>query len=48
MNKDIYERMILNITKFDVEDIIVTSGEEPGPSGPPAQNTGEYEMPTSL
>ena len=34
MNKEIYERMSLEITEFDTEDIIITSGEEP--VNPPA------------
>ena len=43
MNKETYERMILDITEFDAEDIIITSGEEPGPNIPPQFNPGEYE-----
>ena len=42
MKKDIYERMILSITQFDAEDVIVTSGEEPTPT-PPTYTPGEYE-----
>lgn len=44
MNKVTYERMILNITEFDAEDVIVTSGEEPTPTPPPF-TPGEYEPP---
>ena len=42
MNKDIYERMILTVTEFDTEDIIVTSGEQPSDI-PPLYQGSEYE-----
>ena len=43
MTKEIYERMILSITEFDAEDVIVTSGEEPTPT-PPSYTPGDYEL----
>ncbi|MBK6089275.1 hypothetical protein [Ruminococcus difficilis] len=29
MNKETYERLVIDVTQFDAEDIITTSGEEP-------------------
>ena len=29
MNKETYERPLMDVTKFDVEDVIITSGSEP-------------------
>ena len=47
MKKESYEKMRLDITEFETEDIIVTSGETPdpgpGPNTPPAPGPGEYE-----
>ena len=31
MNKETYERVILNITQFGTDDIIATSDEDPNP-----------------
>ena len=31
MNKETYERLMMDVTKFDVEDVITTSGVGPGP-----------------
>ena len=31
MNKETYERLNMDVTQFDTEDIITTSGEEPVP-----------------
>lgn len=31
MNKETYERLVIDVTQFDTEDIITTSGEEPVP-----------------
>lgn len=33
MNKETYERLMMDVTKFDVEDVITTSGVGPGPGG---------------
>ena len=30
MNKETYERLMMDVTKFDVEDVITTSGVGPG------------------
>lgn len=32
MNKETYERLYMDVTQFDTEDIITTSGEEPTPT----------------
>lgn len=29
MNKETYERLLMDVTEFDIEDIITTSGETP-------------------
>ena len=48
MKKESYERTKLDITCFDAEDIIITSGEEPTPVNPPSFTPGTYEMPTGF
>ena len=53
MNKETYERSELEITAFDVEDIITTSGVGPGGGGgtepateqPTSEPLGPYELP---
>ena len=30
MNKETYERLLMDVTEFDTEDVITTSGETPG------------------
>ena len=51
MNKETYERSELEITAFDVEDIITTSGVGPGGGGtepateqPTSEPPGPYEL----
>ncbi|MBQ9680267.1 MAG: hypothetical protein IJV48_06255 [Ruminococcus sp.] len=44
MNKETYERLYMDVTQFDAEDIITTSGETPTPTRPPL-NPGDNEMP---
>ena len=55
MNKETYERLAMDVTKFDVEDVITTSGEGgdtpgPGPGGnaPAFAPTSSWEMPAML
>ena len=45
MNKETYERLMMDVTKFDVEDVITTSGvgPAPGPGGNDPLDT--YELP---
>lgn len=51
MNKEAYERLAMDVTKFDVEDVITTSGEggdTPGGNTPPAFTSSNWEMPVGL
>ncbi len=51
MIKEAYERLFLDVTEFDVEDIITTSGVGPGgdePSTEPTQPLDPYELPIGL
>lgn len=34
MNKETYERLLMDVTEFESEDIITTSGETPAPVRP--------------
>ena len=48
MMKETYERLDMDVTKFDVEDVITTSGEEPT-GGPPAFDPkNPWEMPVGV
>ena len=40
MNKEAYERLAMDVTKFDVEDVITTSGVGPGPGPGPEPGEG--------
>ena len=42
MNKETYERLLMDVTEFEAEDIITTSGETPTPV-PPPYTDGENE-----
>ena len=53
MIKEAYERLELDVTEFDIEDIITTSGIGPGgggdePSTEPTQSLDPYELPIGL
>lgn len=53
MIKKAYERLELDVTEFDIEDIITTSGIGPGgggdePSTEPTQPLDPYELPIGL
>ncbi len=53
MIKEAYERLELDVTEFDIEDIITTSGIGPGgggdePSPEPTQPLDPYELPIGL
>ncbi len=46
MNKETYERLSMDVTQFDVEDVITTSGVTPGGGGGSDSHTltpGDYE-----
>ena len=49
MKKETYERLAIDVTEFDVEDVITTSGVNPGHSTnePPFDPTNPWEMPVS-
>ncbi len=47
LNKETYERLLMDVTKFDAEDIITTSGE--GTTTRPAfAPTSEWELPVGM
>lgn len=46
MIKESYERLLIDVTKFDIEDVITTSGQEPTPPIP-GLHFGPNEMGTS-
>ena len=55
MNKETYERLLMDVTEFDTEDVITTSGPGgdtpgPGPGGntPPAFTSSNWEMPVGF
>lgn len=46
MYKEAYERLNMDVTRFDVEDVITTSGEHGGGgTTPPPFVPGDWEMP---
>ena len=46
MYKESYERLAMDVTKFDVEDVITTSGETSGP--PVFDPDNPWEMPAGV
>ena len=54
MNKETYERLLMDVTEFDTEDVITTSGEgggggdTPGGNTPPVFNPDPWEMPVGV
>ncbi len=49
MNKETYERLLMDVTEFDTEDVITTSGITPGGNTPPALNPDNpWEMPVGM
>ena len=49
MIKEAYKSLELDITRFDIEDVITTSGIGPGEDeNPPDFDTGIYELPNGL
>ena len=45
MNKETYERLMMDVTKFDVEDVITTSGGGSGGGGGGNDPLDTYELP---
>ena len=48
MNKETYERLLMDVTEFDTEDVITTSGITPGGNTPPGFNPDKWEMPVNM
>lgn len=48
MMKETYERLAMDVTKFDVEDVITTSGITPGGNTPPELSPTGWEMPVNM
>ena len=49
MNKETYERLLMDVTEFDTEDVITTSGITPGGNTPPGFSPeNQWEMPVNL
>ena len=49
MIKETYERLLMDVTEFDTEDVITTSGIAPSGSTPPDLNpTNPWEMPVNM
>ena len=44
MNKETYERLMMDVTKFDVEDVITTSGVGPAPGPGGNDRLDTYEL----
>lgn len=44
MNKETYERLMMDVTKFDVEDVITTSGGGSGGGGGGNDPLDTYEL----
>lgn len=42
MKKELYERLEMDVTRFDIEDVITTSGTGPGPDPVPGPDP-DYE-----
>ena len=47
MHKEAYERLILDVTAFDAEDVITTSGITPGGGGGGSDEPGSTATPGS-
>lgn len=49
MIKETYERLLMDVTEFDTEDVITTSGIAPSGDTPPAfEPTNPWEMPVGM
>lgn len=49
MMKETYERLLMDVTEFDTEDVITTSGITPGGNTPPGFSPeNQWEMPVNL
>ena len=49
MIKETYERILMDVTEFDTEDVITTSGITPGGNTPPGFSPeNQWEMPVNM
>ena len=49
MIKETYERLLMDVTEFDTEDVITTSGITPGGNTPPGFSPeNQWEMPVNM
>ena len=48
LNKETYERLLMDVTKFDTEDIITTSGEGGTTTRPAFAPTSGWELPVDM
>ncbi len=49
MHIEAYERLMMDVTKFDIDDVITTSGEGGSSDGPPAFDPkNPWEMPVGV
>lgn len=49
MMKETYERLLMDVTEFDTEDVITTSGITPGGNTPPGFSPdNQWEMPVNM
>ena len=47
--KETYERLLMDVTEFDTEDVITTSGITPGGNTPPGFSPdNQWEMPVNM
>ena len=47
MNKETYERLLMDVTEFDTEDVITTSGITPG-GNEPTLTSNPWELPVGF
>ena len=48
MIKETYERLLMDVTEFDTEDVITTSGEQPTGTPPAFDPKNPWEMPVGV
>ena len=48
MKKESYERLNMDVTTFDIEDVITTSGIGPGGDAPAFDPNNRWEMPAGF
>lgn len=48
MNKKVYERPVMDVTEFDVEDVIAASGGTPVEESTTREPLAAYELPLEV